>query len=221
MPVGYDARVPAPEPEQLIRWPEPLPRQDETSDADFYAFPRFVTHIDAGAIAAVTALYRERLPAGGRILDVMSSWVSHLPDDVAYAEVVGLGMNAAELGRNPRLTRWLVQDLNLESTLPFGDGAFDAVTLCVSIDYLIRPTAVLSELGRVMTSGGRIVITFSNRCFPTKAVLPWLYLDDAGHLDFVAARLAAAGCWSAIERLDRSAATGDPLYAVIATATSR
>ncbi len=195
-----------------------MPRQDESIDADFYAFPRFVTHIDDGAIDAVTALYRELLPAGGAVLDLMSSWVSHLPAEIAYGEVVGLGMNGAELARNPRLMRWLVQDLNVESTLPFSNATFDAVTLCVSFDYLVRPTDVMREAARVVKSGARLVITFSNRCFPTKAVLPWHYLDDAGHLEFVAARVRAAGGWTNITTLDRSPPSGDPLFAVIATA---
>ena len=207
--------------EQLMHWPEPLPRQDETTDGDFYAFPRLVTHIDDGAIAAVTDLYRERLPAGGRILDLMSSWVSHLPGEVNYAEVVGLGMNAHELARNPRFTRWIVHDLNVEPQLPLADASFDAATICVSIDYLTRPTAVLRDIARVLTPGGLLAITFSNRCFPTKAVLPWLYLDDAGHLEFVTTRLQAAGGWTAIERLDRSPKQGDPMFAVIARSDAR
>jgi SAM-dependent methyltransferase len=203
--------------DRLIHWPEPLPRRDETADATFYAFDRFVTHIDDGAIAAVTQLYREHIPGDARVLDLMSSWVSHLPDEQAYAEVVGIGMNAAELGKNPRLHRWRVQDLNQSAVLEFADAYFDAALICVSIDYLVQPTAVLRELARVVKPAGVLIITFSNRCFPTKAVGPWLVLDDAGHLAFVEARVRAAGGWDDITALDRSPASGDPLFAIIAS----
>jgi SAM-dependent methyltransferase len=195
-------------------------RDDESADALFYRAPRFVTHIDGPAIAAVAQLYRECFPAGGAILDLMSSWVSHLPDDVSYGRVVGLGMNAEELAANPRLDAWLVQDLNQEPRLPFADGEFDAAGICVSVDYLIRPVDVLREVGRVLRPGGPLVITFSNRCFPTKVIAAWLTLDDAEHLDLVARYLEDAGTWAGIERLDRSpSAGGDPLYAVIARRT--
>jgi len=191
-------------------------RLDESPDAEFYDFPRFVTHIDDGAIAAVTDLYRETLPAGGAVLDLMSSWVSHLPPEVAYRRVVGLGMNAEELAGNPRLHAWAVHDLNADPRLPFADGEFDAATICVSVDYLARPVTVLRDLGRVVRAGGPVVITFSNRCFPTKVIAAWRISDDAGHVELVGQFLREAGCWTAIERLDRSPAHGDPLFAVVA-----
>src|SRR5215207_9053924 len=76
---------------------EAFRRYDETPDEEFYKTPRLVTHIDDRAIAAVTQLYREFFPLGGEILDLMSSWVSHLPPEVEYRRVIGLGMNEAEL----------------------------------------------------------------------------------------------------------------------------
>lgn len=194
-------------------------RIDESPDAEFYSFPRFVTHIDDGAIAAVTQLYRERLPAGGAVLDLMSSWISHLPPEIAYRRVVGLGMNAEELAGNPRLDGFTVHDLNADPALPFGDDEFDAATICVSVDYLVRPVAVLRDLGRVVRAGGPLVISFSNRCFPTKAIAAWRLTDDAGHVDLVAGFLRDAGCWADIEGLDRSPVDGDPLFAVVARAT--
>ena len=208
--------------------PEQLPdkffvRQDETPDAEFYHHPRFVTHIDEVAIAAVTQLYREYFLPDTELLDLMSSWVSHLPPDVPYRRVVGLGMNAAELAANPRLESFVVQDLNQQPILPFADQEFDGAAICVSVDYLTQPVAVLRELARVLRPGAPLVITFSNRCFPSKAVAAWHALDDRGHLALVRQYLQAAGGWLAIELLDRSPrppGRSDPLFAVVARAAS-
>ena len=202
--------MPPPDPPDAFR------RLDETPDPAFYATPRFVTHIDAGAIAAVTQLYREHLPAGGAVLDLMSSWVSHLPMDVSYGRVTGLGMNADELAANPRLDGWVVHDLNAEPRLPFVEGTFDGATCCVSIDYLVQPVAVLRDLARVLRPGAPLVVTFSNRRFPTKVIALWEALDDAGHARLVEQYLREAGGWDAVIALDRSPGTGDPLWAIVA-----
>jgi SAM-dependent methyltransferase len=198
-------------PEQAFR------RYDETADEQFYEIPRLVTHIDEYAIAAVTQLYRERFPVGGAILDLMSSWVSHLPPEVEYRRVTGLGMNAEELAANPRLTDWTVKNLNRSPLLPFHDAEFDAAAICVSIQYLVQPAHVLREIGRVIAPGGPLVVAFSNRCFPTKAVAVWQMLDDGGHGRLVEQYFRAAGNWTDVEILDRSAAVAgaDPLYAVV------
>jgi SAM-dependent methyltransferase len=164
----------------------------------------------------VTELYREHLPAGGAVLDLMSSWVSHLPIDVSYARVMGLGMNADELAANPRLDGWVVHDVNAEPRLPFADGEFDGATCCVSIDYLVQPVAVLRDLARVLRPGAPLVVTFSNRRFPTKVIALWEALDDAGHIQLVGQYLREAGGWDAIAALDRSPETGDPLFAIVA-----
>jgi SAM-dependent methyltransferase len=194
-------------------------RQDETPDAEFYCHPRFVTHIDDRAIAAVTQLYREYFPPDSALLDLMSSWVSHLPAEVPYRRVVGLGMNQAELAANPRLTSYVVQDLNQQPTLPFANDEFDGAAICVSIDYLTQPVTVLRELARTLRPGAPLVITFSNRCFPSKAIAAWHALDDHGHLALVRQYLTSAGGWHTIELLDRSplpSGRSDPLFAVVA-----
>jgi len=192
-------------------------RADGSPDERFYDVPRLVTHIDEGAIAAVTQLYREYFPAGGAILDLMSSWVSHLPPEVAYARVVGLGMNREELDANPRLTERVVHDLNRDPRFPFGDAEFGGAGICVSVQYLTAPVAVFRELGRVLGRGAPLVVTFSNRCFPTKAVTVWQALDDRGHAALVGRYFEEAGNWTDVEALDRSprARGGDPLYAVV------
>jgi len=201
---------------------QPLPeeafgRYDETPDEKFYLLPRFVTHIDDRAIAAVTQLYRELFPPGGEILDLMSSWISHLPPEVEYRRVVGLGMNEAELRRNERLGSYVVQNLNTNPQLPFGDAEFDGVGICVSIDYLTRPVEVLREVGRVLKVGAPLIISFSNRCFPTKVIAVWHQLDDRGRVRLVQRYLQEAGNFENIRGLDRSPRRlfSDPLYAVI------
>jgi SAM-dependent methyltransferase len=192
-------------------------RIDEAPDEEFYRTPRLVTHIDDQAIATVTQLYRELFPTGGEILDLMSSWVSHLPPEVAYRRVIGLGMNEVELRRNERLDSYFVQNLNANPELPFGEAEFDGVGICVSIDYLTRPVEVLREVGRVLKVGGPLIITFSNRCFPTKAVAIWHQLDDRGHMRLVESYLEVAGNFRKVRSLDRSSRRlfSDPLYAVI------
>jgi SAM-dependent methyltransferase len=196
--------------------PEGFRRLDEGPDAEFYATPRLVAHIDEGAIDAVTRLYREHFPPGSAILDLMSSWISHLPPEVDYARVVGLGMNAAELAANPRLAEWMVHDLNGDPRLPFPDASFDAAGCCVSIDYLVRPVEVLRDLARVLKAGAPLVITYSNRRVPTKVIALWESLDDEGHGELVRHYLGAAGGWRDVAVMDRSPGRGDPLYAVIA-----
>jgi SAM-dependent methyltransferase len=196
-------------------------RYDETPDERFYRSPRLVTHIDDRAIAAVTQLYREHFSPDEAILDLMSSWVSHLPAEVTYGLVVGLGMNEVELKENPRLDEYVVQDLNADPTLPFDDGEFDGVGCCVSIDYLTRPVEVLREVGRVLKVGSPAIISFSNRCFPDKAVAIWHQLDDQGHVRLVEEYLREAGNFENVRSLDRSPRRmfSDPLYAVIGQST--
>jgi SAM-dependent methyltransferase len=166
---------------------------DAEEDELFYEPPRLVCHIDDGAIAALTGFYRGILPAGGVLLDLMSSWVSHLPPEIIYAEVVGHGMNAEELAANPRLSRWFTQNLNRDSRLPLADGSLDAAMICVSVQYLQQPVAVLREVARVLRPGSPLVISFSNRCFWTKAVAIWRALDDDGHARLVERYFRHAG----------------------------
>jgi SAM-dependent methyltransferase len=166
---------------------------DGDADEVFYEEPRLVYHIDDNAVAALTEFYRAILPAGGVLLDLMSSWVSHLPPETQYAEVIGLGMNPTELAANKRLARWFVQNLNRDAALPLVDASIDAAMICVSVQYLQQPAAVLREAARVLRPGGPIVISFSNRCFPTKAVAIWHRLDDDGHAALVERYLRHAG----------------------------
>jgi len=194
-----------------------LTRLDDEDDEVFYEPPRLVCHIDEGAIAALTGFYRDVLPPGGVLIDLMSSWVSHLPPEIEYAEVIGHGMNTAELAANPRLNRWFIQNLNRETSLPLGDASLDAAMICVSIQYLQQPLAVLREIARALRPGAPLVVSFSNRCFWTKAVAIWRALDDDGHAHLVERYLRGAG-FPRIEthRLAEWVEdVSDPMFAVI------
>src|SRR6185295_2088301 len=158
---------------------------DESPDDHFYSFPRKVVHIDDGAIAALGALYAEILPKDGRLLDLMSSWRSHLPEGSSTGAVVGLGMNAEEMADNPQLASHVVHDVNRVSRLPFGDAEFDGAMCAVSIQYVVHPVLLLREVRRVLKPGAPFVVSFSNRCFPTKAVAVWLDTTDEQHVTLV------------------------------------
>ncbi len=175
-----------------------------------------LSQIDDAALAAITDLYRQVLPTGGAILDLMSGWVSHLPPEIDYARVVGVGLNACELAENPFLDEWRLQDLNRTPRLPFTAGEFDGAALCVSVQHLTRPAEVIREVGRVLKPGAPLVVTFSERCRPARAIGCWCLLDDAGHLCLIAQHFAEAGNWGDIRCLDRTpSGGGTPLYAVI------
>ncbi len=191
-------------------------RSDPSPDAQFYAFDRLVTHIDARAIAAVGTLY-EHLGLTGRVLDLMSSWISHFRTPPAHLTV--LGMNANELAANEAATERVVRDLNADPSLPFADGSFDAAVCCVSVDYLVQPIEVFREVHRVLAPGGLFVCTFSNRCFPTKAIAGWLRTDDEGHVAIVSEYFRRSGGWAEPEAAlcTPPYTPGDPLYAVWAS----
>ncbi len=194
--------------------PEAFRRQDESDDGYFYSFPRKVVHIDNHAIKALRTHFSALLPPGGAYLDLMSSWRSHLPEDLNPSRVVGLGMNADEMADNPQLSEHLVQNLNQNPLLPFDDAAFDAALCSVSVQYLTNPAAVFSEVRRVLKPGGVFIVSFSNRCFPTKAVALWLAGTDAQHLATVVGYFEAAGGWTDIHAEQTTRRFADPLYAV-------
>jgi len=151
------------------------------------------------------------LPAGGHLLDLMSSWRSHLPHGVS---AVGLGLNAEEMRDNPQLTRHLVHDVNGEPRLPFADQEFDGAACAVSIQYVTHPVRLFREVRRVLRPGAPFVVSFSNRCFPTKAIAVWLTTTDAQHVLLVQAYFEAAGGFGDPVAENRSPGDGDPLYAV-------
>jgi SAM-dependent methyltransferase len=192
-------------------------RADQSSDADFYEFPRFVAHIDDHAISAVGALYQE-LRITGDVLDLMGSWVSHFLES---PNLTVLGMNTEELVANTQASVTVVHDLNVDPNLPFESDSFDAAVCCVSVDYLTRPVEVFADVARVVRPGGTFVCTFSNRCFPSKAIRGWLVSDDNEHREIVASYFRFAGGWDepVTDWSASSSGTSDPLYAVWARRT--
>ncbi|KAM7519604.1 hypothetical protein LguiB_018566 [Lonicera macranthoides] len=210
-----------------VEWPEQFPfkeedfqRFDESPDTVFYEAPRFVTHIDDPAIAALTKYYSEVFPPsntpGVALLDMCSSWVSHFPAGYKQERIVGMGLNEEELKRNPVLTEYIVQDLNVNPKLPFEDNSFDVITNVVSIDYLTKPIDVIKEMCRVLKPGGMAIISFSNRCFFTKAISIWTSTGDAEHVMIVGAYFHYAGGFEPPQAVDISPNPGrsDPMYIV-------
>ncbi|MBH8575294.1 class I SAM-dependent methyltransferase [Nostocaceae cyanobacterium CENA369] len=207
--------------------PNQRQKLDDTDDKLFYAYPRFVTHVDEGFIQQLTDLYRERLQPNTRILDMMSSWVSHLPEEMQFAHVEGHGLNAEELARNPRLDRYFVQNLNGNPQLPLPDGDFDAVLNCVSVQYIQYPEAVFSEIHRILKPGGVAIISFSNRMFFEKAIQAWREASEAARVELVKSYFASVPGFTTPEIIARKSTApnilqwlgapgGDPFYAVVA-----
>ena len=189
-------------------------KEDGGDDADFYAPARMVTHIDGAATRALSAYYSGILPAGGVILDLMSSWVSHLPLEIIFTEVIGQGMNAEELSNNPRLNRRFLQDLNRSPILPLESSSCDAALCCVGVQYLQHPVEVFTEILRVLRPGAPFIVSFSNRCFATKAVAIWRSLDDRGHAALVQLYLERAGFREISAEVLRNGSMSDPLIAI-------
>jgi SAM-dependent methyltransferase/FKBP-type peptidyl-prolyl cis-trans isomerase 2 len=165
--------------------PGAFSRDDETPDTFFYGKPRYVQHIDTTAIELVKSTYGRFLEDDMQVLDLMSSWQSHLPENLNLNRVVGLGLNESELGKNSQLTETVVQDLNLNSKLPFESNSFDAVICSVSVEYLVDPLAVFTEVDRILRADGYFILTFSNRWFPTKAIKIWKELHEFERMGLV------------------------------------
>ena len=163
----------------------PFHRADENEDRLFYETPRMVYHIDRTAIDIIHRLYGERIPPQCHVLDLMSSWVSHLPEDLPLKSLTGLGMNQGELEANSRLTDYVVHDLNVSPRLPFNDNAFEAVICSVSVEYLIHPFEVFADIARVLKPGGIFMVTFSNRWFPPKVINIWTQLHEFERMGLV------------------------------------
>ncbi|MEP0859127.1 methyltransferase domain-containing protein [Trichocoleus sp. DQ-U1] len=207
--------------------PNQRTKLDDTDDKEFYSYPRFVTHVDEGFIQQLTDLYRDRLKPNTRILDMMSSWVSHLPEEMKFAHIEGHGLNEEELAKNPRFDRYFVQDINKNPKLPLPNEDFEAVLNCVSVQYLQYPDAVFAEIYRILKPGGIAIISFSNRMFYQKAIAAWRDSSEASRVELVKSYFTSIPGFSSPEVITHQssapkflqwmgASGGDPFYAVIA-----
>jgi SAM-dependent methyltransferase len=209
-------------------WPyaeENFRRLDNSNDAMFYQSSRFVLHMEERTIQSLTKFYRKELTAlqrmNGRKLDVLdlcSSWVSHLPtndnagdnDNLSYGRIVGIGMNEEELLANSQLNEYYVHDLNQNPSLPyFEDHSMDVVCIVASVDYLTKPRQLFQEIYRILRPNGIAIISFSNRCFASKAIAMWLETDDIGRITIVASYFhyssyTTESMWKSIVALDLS-----------------
>ncbi|MBW4551038.1 MAG: class I SAM-dependent methyltransferase [Aphanocapsa sp. GSE-SYN-MK-11-07L] len=204
----------------LLR-PDQRVKLDATDDALFYDYPRFVTHVDPGFIQRLTQLYAQRLQSQARILDLMSSWVSHLPAELEFAHVEGHGLNGEELAKNSRLDHYFVQNLNLDPKLPLPDQSFDAVLNTVSVQYLQYPEAIFNEIHRVLQPGGLAIVSFSNRMFYQKAIQAWRDSSEGDRLQLVKGYFQSVPGFSQPEVMTANSGwwplSSDPFYAVISS----
>ena len=208
--------------------PDERSKLDPTNDLDFYTFPRFVTHVDDNFIDQLTSLYEKLLQPQTRILDLMSSWVSHLPEGIEFSHVEGHGMNEEELAKNRSLNHYFVQDLNKNPQLPLTDCDFDAVLITVSVQYLQYPEAVFTEIHRILKPGGIVIVSFSNRMFYQKAIAAWREGTEMSRVELVKSYFQSIPGFTNLKVVAQREASlpsflqmlgmvgSDPFYAVIA-----
>ena len=188
-------------------------RADTSPDENFYVVPRFVNHIDDRTIEAITSFYEDYLVSGSAFLDLMSSWVSHLPVSIKFSEVVGLGMNNDELKANNRLDSHLVHNLNNTPEIPLASSSFDTAAIVVSVQYLVKPYKVFQSIYRLLKPGGQCIVMMSNRMFPSKAIYAFHVLNRSARIALVQDYMVKGG-FSKTEFIDRSPSGANPLWVV-------
>ena len=197
--------------------PEFFEREDESNDSLFYTEPRLLVHIDEQAIAAVSQLFLDLISPESVVLDLMSSWRSHWPQGHPKERMVGLGLNATEMQANPDLDEFVIHNVNEDPVLPFEDESFDVVVITVSVQYLKRPVETFQQVYRILRQDGLLIVTFSNRMFPTKAVRIWKVSTDRGRMGLVAAYLEEAGDFVNVHgdlANPETSPPGDPIFFV-------
>jgi SAM-dependent methyltransferase len=200
-------------------------KSDISDDAIFYQQPRFVHHLSDSFRNRLTSLYSEYLLNHHIILDLMSSWVSHLPSNISYKKVIGHGMNEAELSSNERLDRFFVQNLNKKQNMPIEDSSVDVGLIVAGWQYLQYPEKVSLELSRVIKSDSLLIISFTNRAFWTKAPNIWTYSSEEKRIEYVTSVLTSNG-WRIEKILNEKtqdkklfgfySSESDPFFSVIA-----
>jgi len=200
-------------------------KSDISDDEIFYKQPRFVHHLSDSFRTRLTNLYSEYLLKHYIILDLMSSWVSHLPSNISYKKVIGHGMNEAELSSNERLDRFFVQNLNKKQNMPIEDSSVDVGLIVAGWQYLQYPEKVSLELSRVIKSDSLLIISFTNRAFWTKAPNIWTYSSEEKRIEYVTSVLTSNG-WRIEKILNEKtqdkklfgfySSESDPFFSVIA-----
>ncbi len=200
-------------------------KSDISDDGIFYQQPRFVHHLSDSFRNRLTSLYSEYLLNHYIILDLMSSWVSHLPSNISYKKVIGHGMNEAELSSNERLDKFFVQNLNKKQSMPIEDSSVDVGLIVAGWQYLQYPEKVSLELSRVIKSDSLLIISFTNRAFWTKAPNIWTYSSEEKRIEYVTSVLTSNG-WRIEKILNEKtqdkklfglySSEGDPFFSVIA-----
>jgi len=200
-------------------------KSDISDDEIFYQQPRFVHHLSDSFRNRLTSLYSEYLLNHQIILDLMSSWVSHLPSNISYKKVIGHGMNEAELSSNERLDRFFVQNLNKKQNMPIEDSSVDVGLIVAGWQYLQYPEKVSLELSRVIKSDSLLIISFTNRAFWTKAPNIWTYSSEEKRIEYVTSVLTSNG-WRIEKILNEKtqdkklfgfySSESDPFFSVIA-----
>ena len=200
-------------------------KSDICDDEIFYQQPRFVHHLSDSFRNRLTSLYSEYLLNHQIILDLMSSWVSHLPSNISYKKVIGHGMNEAELSSNERLDRFFVQNLNKKQNMPIEDSSVDVGLIVAGWQYLQYPEKVSLELSRVIKSDSLLIISFTNRAFWTKAPNIWTYSSEEKRIEYVTSVLTSNG-WRIEKILNEKtqdkklfgfySSESDPFFSVIA-----
>ncbi len=201
-------------------------KDDNSEDSLFYLEPRFVNHLDEAFRNRLTKLYEERINRNAVVLDLMSSWVSHLPPGIRYKKVIGHGLNRIELESNKRLDCFWTQDFNSDQKIPLDDSSVDICLMVAAWQYLQYPEKLAFNLKRVVKHNGKLIVSFSNRAFWSKAPRVWTQGSDVDHINYIKSVLIAQG-WSNLEYIAEKTKKsgvfsylnipGDPFFSVLAS----
>lgn len=166
---------------------------DESDDSEFYSNPKFVYHLDSNFRKYLTKTYEREIDNDSKILDLMSSWDSYLPRGLSYKKVIGHGMNKAELERNKLLDNYWIQNLNKNQILPLENNTVDYCLIVAGWQYLQYPEKISTEISRILTDQGKILISFSNRAFWHKSPNIWTYSNEEERVAYVRRILISNG----------------------------
>ena len=166
---------------------------DESNDSIFYSRPRFVYHLDANFRRYLTYIYKKELENNKIVLDLMSSWDSYLPKDRVYKEVIGHGLNEEELSKNKSLNRYWIQNFNLNQKIPLESKSIDYCLMVAALQYLQYPEVISQEISRILSEEGKLIVSFTNRAFWSKAPNVWTNSNEEERVNYVCKVLSSNG----------------------------